>query len=270
MKLAVTLGLLTAATTVHANNGVPDNDFRDYNGIRAAVAGAPMWHFASGSCLPSAAEDGQGHQTNGVNPGADCAVGAYLGNGCPGDSTWRGSSNVWYHDPPGEPFGNIPTYFKVQQCGDGNWRIYYGVYFKKDVGHKSDWEWAVMKWVRGGDNKWYRQGVVLQVDNTWGGGYYGGIPNTFDNSNDQFQDGNRNRDHPKLYFGKHHHAVHWDMYGGNKNTCGAGSDDFRANDFQFWSSSNLRDIGWINPSWNYGAATNPHNVDLCDDHGKYN
>ena len=78
--------------------------------------------MASGSCLPSAAEDGQGHQTDGVNPGAgECAVGAYLGSGCPGDSTWRGSSNVWYHNAAGEPFGDIPTYFTTRKCGDRDW-----------------------------------------------------------------------------------------------------------------------------------------------------
>jgi hypothetical protein len=227
-----------------------------------------MWHMASGSCLPSAAEDGQGHQTNGVNPGSgECLVGAYLGHGCPGDSTYRGA-NVWYHGAEGEPFDNIPTYYNVQKCGDGNWRIYYGVYFKKDVGHKSDWEWAQMRFKPDGNGNWVRDGVVLQVDKTWGGGPYRNIPNTFDSSDDQFQNGNQNRNHPKLYFGKHHHAVHWDKSNDFKSTCpGLGTNDFRGDDFQFWSLSNLRHISTIDPNWNYGQATNPHAVNLCDDHG---
>ena len=222
--------------------------------------------MASGSCLPSAAEDGQGHQTDGVNPGADCLVGTYLGKGCPGDSTYRGA-NVWYHDVAGEPFSDIPTYFRTQKCNDGNWRIYYGVYFKKDVGHKSDWEWAVMKWTPDGSGNWGRNGVVLQVDKTWGGGHYDGIPNTFDSESDQFQDGNKNRDHPKLYFGKHHHAVHWDKSNNWKSSCPPATDDFRADDFQFWAHYDLRHIEYVDLNWTYGQPTNPHAVDLCDDHG---
>jgi hypothetical protein len=76
--------------------------------------------MASGSCLPSAAEDGQGHQTNGVSPGADCLVGANLGVGCPGDNTYRGA-NVWYHNVTGEPFADIPTYYAAKQCADDDW-----------------------------------------------------------------------------------------------------------------------------------------------------
>ena len=127
-----------------------------------------------------------------------------------------------------------------------------------------------MKWTPDGPGgSWVRSGVVLQVDKTWGGGSYGGIPNTFDNEGDQFQDGNRNRDHPKLYFGKHHHAVHWDTSGNYKSTCpGLGTDDFRSNDFQFWAHYDLRHINFISPGWSYGQATNPHAVDLCDGHGK--
>jgi hypothetical protein len=142
-------------------------------------------------------------------------------------------------------------------------RIYYGVYFKKDVSHKSDWEYAIMQWKPNGNGGWVRDAVSLEVDGKRGGGWYGGIPNTFDNSGDQFQDGNRDRDHPKFYFGKHHHAVHWDTYGGNKNTCSAGTDDFRANDFQFWSKSHLRHIDFIGSNWDYGKATNPHHTDVC-------
>jgi hypothetical protein len=80
-----------------------------------------MWHMASGSCLPSAAEDGQGHQTNGVDVPVILCAGQKLDGGCPGDSTWRGSGNWWYHDAPGEPFADIPTYFYTKKCAGDIW-----------------------------------------------------------------------------------------------------------------------------------------------------
>jgi hypothetical protein len=80
-----------------------------------------MWHMASGSCLPSAAEDGQGHQTSGVDASLlDCIITSNLAKGCPGDSTYRGA-NVWYHNVPGEPFADIPTYFAAKKCADNDW-----------------------------------------------------------------------------------------------------------------------------------------------------
>lgn len=80
-----------------------------------------MWHFASGSCLPSAAEDGT-YQTNGVNADTAqmCVVGANQGKGCPGDNSYRGK-NVWYAHVDGEPFADIPTYFKTVQCSFDEW-----------------------------------------------------------------------------------------------------------------------------------------------------
>jgi hypothetical protein len=155
-----------------------------------------MWHMSSGACLPSAAEDGQGHQTNGVNPSSNkCTVGANIGIGCPGNNNYQGS-NVWYHSPAGEPFPDIPTYYATAKCGD-HWvcklrshthsfftpgsiqfltgivqRVYYGVYFKKDVGHMSDWEWAITKWIPDGSGNFVRHAIALQVDNSVGGGLY--------------------------------------------------------------------------------------------------
>lgn len=80
-----------------------------------------MWHFASGSCLPSAAEDGQGHQTDGVDPGwGECSVAADLDDGCPGDSRYQGA-NVFFHGAAGEPFDITPTYFGARKCADNSW-----------------------------------------------------------------------------------------------------------------------------------------------------
>lgn len=80
-----------------------------------------MWHFASGSYLPSAAEDGQGHQTNGIDvPVILCGINAKQDEGCPGDSTFQGF-NTFYHGASGEPFDVVPTYFASKKCGDGSW-----------------------------------------------------------------------------------------------------------------------------------------------------
>lgn len=80
-----------------------------------------MWHFASGSCLSSAAEDGQGLQTDGVDvPVVLCGVNQKQDAGCPGDSSFQGF-NTFYHGAPGEPFDVVPTYFATRKCGDGSW-----------------------------------------------------------------------------------------------------------------------------------------------------
>jgi hypothetical protein len=81
-----------------------------------------MWHFASGSCFPSAAEDGDGHQTDGVNvPLTDlCGINQKLDEGCPGDSTFQ-DFNTFYHGAPGEPWDVVPTYFATRKCDDGSY-----------------------------------------------------------------------------------------------------------------------------------------------------
>jgi hypothetical protein len=49
----------------------------------------------------------------------------------------------------------------------------------KDVSHKSDWEWAIVKFTTEGNNKWTRYGLLMEADGTYGVGYWGNIPNTF-------------------------------------------------------------------------------------------
>jgi hypothetical protein len=125
-----------------------------------------------------------------------------------------------------------------------------------------------VKWRRQAENVWVRDSISLEVHGSRGGGAWGSIPDTFNNSDDQFQSGNRNRDHPKLYFGKHYHTVHWDTSNSWKSSCGiAGQpDDFRAADFQWWSRDHLRHVDHVNPDWNYGKASNPHSTvnGLCN------
>ncbi|KAF2098625.1 hypothetical protein NA57DRAFT_75863 [Rhizodiscina lignyota] len=256
------------ASTVLANNPIDGSLFTDNNGIAAAQAAAPLWYMATSSCLPSAAEDGNGHQTDGVDVDVVlCAVNQKQDGGCPPAPAWTGA-NTGYYNIPGEPFPNIPTYFQIGYCdADQSWRIYYGVYFKHDVSHKSDWEWAIVKFTNQGNNQWSRYGVLMETDGSYGVGYWGDIPNTFDGTDDWEQDGNQNRDHPKLFFSKRHHSVHYDPNGSNKDTCVA--PDFRANDYQFWAYWNLRraqDV--IDPNWTYGQATSPVHLDICDNRGQ--
>jgi hypothetical protein len=137
-------------------------------------------------------------------------------------------------------------------------KTYYGLYFKKDVGHKHDWEYAILKWIPDGSGNFVRESVVLEVHGKKGGGAYSDISHTFDGSSDQFEDWNQGRDHPKFYFGKRFHSVHWDMESKNKATCI--QPEFRANDFQFWSSSHLRHIDNIDQSWEFGDASKPHDT----------
>jgi hypothetical protein len=138
---------LCALSGVLANNAIPEHYFTDNNGDLAADAGSPyalipanlqysrrsydltnlhrMWHFASGSCLSSAAEDGQGHQTDGIDvPVVLCGINQKQDEGCPGDSTWQ-DFNTFYHGAAGEPWDVVPTYYASRKCGDGSWVSYH-------------------------------------------------------------------------------------------------------------------------------------------------
>ena len=112
--LAPALSLLLAQTAL-ANNPIPSSSFTDSNGLSAAMAAAPMWYMASGTCMPSAAEDGNGKQTDGSDAD-NCNIGK-LASGCPQQPPYTGT-NTFYGDVPGEPFGTIPTYWKAARCGD--------------------------------------------------------------------------------------------------------------------------------------------------------
>ncbi|KAF2108394.1 thermolysin metallopeptidase [Lophiotrema nucula] len=254
------IALLAAAATRAQLN---DADFTDNNGITAAQAASPLWYLPTGSCLPSAAEDGQGHQTNGVDvPVVLCGVNQNQAGGCPTAPAWTGPNTPYNGDGT---FEYAPTYYKTGYCPhDQSWRVMYAIYFKHDASHKSDWEWEVTSWKKSDDGKWYRYGLLMETDGDYGVGYWRDIPNTFNDLGDLFEDGNKGRDHPKLFIGKRHHSVHYDPESRNKNTCV--EPDFRANDYQFWSSYNLRrseDV--ISKDWDYGKATNPTGFYICDD-----
>jgi len=137
-----------------------------------------MWNIPSGTCMPSAAEDGSGQQTHGVSAGGLLVDG--LADGCPAQPPWLGPRTP-YKDIEGEPFSEIPTYFKVAKCErDQSWRVLYSVYFKSDATHKSDWEGAMVVWKSAdGGNWWTRESVHMDRH---GGRHkldWSDIPNTF-------------------------------------------------------------------------------------------
>lgn len=85
-------------------------------------------------------------------------------------------------------------------------------------------------------------------------------------SNDDYQKfQQKNKDHPKIYFGKWHHSAHSDWHTTTfKNTCPPTSgDDFRNADYQFWARNNLRHTSVLDPNWKWGKATSPANIDIC-------
>lgn len=110
-----------------------------------------------GTCMPSAAV-WNGQQTAG-NDADHCNL-AKLDNNCPAQNAWQGAYTK-SHD--------FPTYYLVRYCsGLDQWRILYDVYFTKDTGHKSDWEWAVMVLKHGGDGKYYRDSIIMENEGDHG------------------------------------------------------------------------------------------------------
>lgn len=134
-----------------------------------------------GTCMPSAAEDGAGHQTHGATVYSPRLITNTLDDGCPVPPQWYGARTE-YRDVDGEPFEDIPTYFKVAKCEhDQSWRVLYSVYFKADATHKSDWEGAMVIWRSSdGGNWWTRDSIRMarhqkQTEVAWED-----LPNTYD------------------------------------------------------------------------------------------
>jgi hypothetical protein len=75
----------------------------------------------------------------------------------------------------------------------------------------------------------------------------------------------KNRNHPKIYFGKWHHSAHIDWHDNSfKDTCPPDSaNDFRNADYQFWALNNLRHTSVLHGDWNWGKATAPNYIDVC-------
>ncbi|KAL7798865.1 hypothetical protein V8C43DRAFT_245365 [Trichoderma afarasin] len=261
--------VLLAAKAALANTPIAVSDFTTNGGLAAAMAAAPMWYMASGTCMPSAAEDGEGNQTNGVDAD-NCNINA-LANGCPQQPPWQGA-NTFYGNVTGEPFFTIPTYWEATFCNgdssgsDPSYRIIYYVYFKKDTGHKSDWEGIVVRFTSpDGGNTYTRESVIMEQDGNHVHISWSDVNDTFQGDDDWQAFAQKNLDHGKFYFGKFHHSVHQDWYtAAFKNTCPPlSADDYRNSDYQFWAANNLRPVSVLNPNWVWGKADSPANQDIC-------
>ncbi|PNP45141.1 hypothetical protein TGAMA5MH_03192 [Trichoderma gamsii] len=261
--------LLLAAKNALADTPIAVSDFTENGGLAAAQAAAPMWYMPSGTCMPSAAEDGEGNQTNGVDTD-NCNINA-LANGCPVQPAWQGA-NTFYGNVSGEPFVTIPTYWASTFCNgdssgsDASYRIIYYVYFKKDTGHKSDWEGIVVRFTSpDGGNTYTRESVIMEQDGNHVHISWSDVNDTFEGDNDWQNFSQKNLDHGKFYFGKFHHSVHQDWYtSAFKNTCPPlSADDYRNDDYQFWAYNNLRPVSVLNPNWVWGKADSPANIDIC-------
>jgi hypothetical protein len=105
--------------------------------------------------------------------------------------------------------------------------------------------------------------------------------NTFFGFNDAFNsnNGGANQDHPQVYVTSWHHSMWPNECGHLRALCGG---TFRPNDYYMWDDKNVNLIdidapaidGGIDPSWDYGSATNPHITvgamcGMCTRPGKY-
>jgi hypothetical protein len=141
----------------------------------------------------------------------------------------------------------------------------------KDFGHPYDWEWATVVWHQDGSGLWYTSHVILEQDGHHAA-YPWGYLDTFDDYDDMFSNGwGANKNHPKIYVAKFHHSMHPDACDFQKNNCIPipSQNEFRGPDFYLFNLDvpNLYSISVINPGWNFGSATNPHDTAryICSD-----
>ncbi|KAF2159460.1 hypothetical protein M409DRAFT_60806 [Zasmidium cellare ATCC 36951] len=216
-----------------------DNDTFQNDPAGAAIQAAPLWFLPTSTCFRSPAEV-NGEQTNGNDPD-NCNINK-IDNNCPQQPDWQGAYTK---------ANSFPTYYYVKYCGDlDQWRILYDVYFTKDTGHKSDWEWAVINNGNGGYN---RDSVIMEQEGNHGYSAWSSIPEAFiDNI---YNNDGSNGNHAKLYVAKWHHSIQTSPNSSFKSTCPPGfKDDFRANDYYWVASDNLVSDDVIDPSWVWGKA----------------
>ncbi|KAM0645877.1 hypothetical protein ACHAQF_000194 [Verticillium nonalfalfae] len=160
--------LATIAGLTSANDAIPGSAFEN-SGHEAAIAGAPMYHFGRSwdrkPCYPEAGQT-DGVKTDGVD--SDLCFSSQNG-GCADPGPWNGVNS------PGNPF---PVYYTVRQCNDNEWRVAYSIYYKKDSGHKNDWENSIVIWNGDGAGGWKRSSTLLGWHGGWDYIAWGDIQNT--------------------------------------------------------------------------------------------
>jgi len=244
---------MALATVVMARSHIPESAFQG-DGWTAAYAGQPMFFFAAGSCYPQSAI-ANGKKVGGQSQ--DACIVINLDKGCLHSIPWK---------EPNTHGVQVPTYYNVKKCEDGNYHVTYHLFWTHDSGHAWDWEWVDVVWTRDGNGNYYQNYIVMEQDSH--NAYYPWSSlGSFQNENDKFDSGRgQDRDHPKVYVAKFHHSMWPDECGKNKGTCF--SPEFRANDYYMWTqdNANLGHINQIDPLWEFGSdATNPHDTakDIC-------
>ncbi|KAH9223774.1 hypothetical protein DL95DRAFT_492946 [Leptodontidium sp. 2 PMI_412] len=231
------LGALTSG--VLANTPI-DNSVFVNDPFTAVKAAAPLWHFDTKTCFPTAATQLDGSQTKNLTEDA-CMLLGPLNQGCPVQAPQTQQAQL---------STSFPTYYTIRKCDkDASWRV--------DTGHPYDWEWAAVKFVQNTQGQYIRDGIWLEQDGNHPYITWGNIPNTFDGEADKLQNSNKNRDHPKAYFGKWKHNV--DVVFNDKfaNDClGAivNKKDYHSDDYQYFAADNLV-VGLAVPAiYKYGNA----------------
>ncbi|KAG4410960.1 hypothetical protein IFR04_015907 [Cadophora malorum] len=239
------LGAFTSA--VFANTPI-DNSVFVNEPLTAVKSAAPLWHFDTKTCFPTAAVQPDGSKTKNLTEDA-CMILGPLNQGCPAQAKQTQQAQL---------STSFPTYYTIRKCDkDASWRVVYDVFFQKDTGHPYDWEWAAVKFVQNADGLYVRDGVWLEQDGNRPYVTWGNIPNTFDGDADKFQNSNKNRDHPKAYFGKWKHHV--DVVFNDKfaNDClGAivNKKDYHSDDYAYYAADNLITGLAVPTSYTYGNA----------------
>ncbi|KAH6885196.1 hypothetical protein B0T10DRAFT_492168 [Thelonectria olida] len=250
VKLVVFGAAALLATAALANDSIPSSAFEN-GGRDAAVAAAPMYHFGRSwgraPCYPEAAEI-NGVQVQGVD--SDLCFSSQNG-GCADPGPWNGVNS------PGNPF---PVYYTVRKCNDNEWRVAYSIYFKKDSGHKNDWENSIVIWNGDGNGQWTRTGTLLGWHSGWDYIKWNEIQNTVNDDNVLLQGGN-NLNHAKVYQGFYYHPT-FSTRKTSLNTCANTRDEFRSWDWYFLPGTDwLYDGELIKDGWDWGSAdTNPSSL----------
>ena len=119
-RLPFALGI--AASLVSANTPI-DNSVFATDPLSAVKLAAPLWHFDTKTCFPSAATQPDGSQTSSLQ-NDDCGIlNGGLNAGCPAQSTQTQQEQL---------STSFPTYYTIRQCSqDASWRIVYDVFFQK-------------------------------------------------------------------------------------------------------------------------------------------
>ena len=119
-RLALALGF--AAILVDANNPIDNSVFAN-DPLTAVKLAAPLWHFDTKTCFPTAATQPDGSQTSSLK-NDDCGLfNGGLSAGCPVQAPQTQQEQL------STPF---PTYYTIRQCSkDSSWRIVYDVFFQK-------------------------------------------------------------------------------------------------------------------------------------------